>query len=173
VLIAGPNLSIDRTIGVERFDAGHIHRARRVEARVGGGGANAARIALQLDAPARLITIIPAADVRVVVQSLDHERVPHAWVRCRGRIRIATILHEEVGRVSVLSEPGARVDAREWEAFLRLARGRVRDGELLLCSGSLPPGAPADGYAYLARQARRARLGVRHRRRRGGARRGA
>lgn len=62
MLIASPNPSIDRTIGLERFDARHIHRARRVEARMGGGGASAARIAARLGAAAELITIVPEAD---------------------------------------------------------------------------------------------------------------
>lgn len=58
--------------------------------------------------------------------------------------------------MSVLNEPGPTVAAHEWEAFLRLAGDRLRAGQILLCSGSLPPGAPGDGYAYLAREARHA-----------------
>lgn len=58
--------------------------------------------------------------------------------------------------MTVLNEPGPEVSAREWEAFAKLAENRLQPGEVLLCSGSLPPGAPRDGYAKLARQARHA-----------------
>jgi 1-phosphofructokinase family hexose kinase len=156
MLIAGPNLTIDRTIGVDRFDLGHIHRAVQVEARIGGGGANAARVAKLVGGPAKLITVIPEIDAATLSESLGREGISVEWVRCRGQVRVATILREGVGRMSVLNEPGPAVDPREWEAFVRLARSRLRRDHVLLCSGSLPPGAPADGYAYLARQARHA-----------------
>jgi 1-phosphofructokinase family hexose kinase len=154
VLIAGPNLSIDRTIGIDRFDLGHIHRVEHVEARVGGGGANAARVARSLGAQARLITIVPQLDAHILAAAFARDGVEADWVHCGGQTRIATILREPVGRLSVLNEPGPTVDAHEWEAFTKLAAGRLRRGEVLLCSGSLPPGAPVDGYAYLAREAR-------------------
>jgi 1-phosphofructokinase family hexose kinase len=156
MLIASPNLSMDRMIGVDRFEPGHIHRARQVEVRLGGGGVNAARVARLLGASARLITIIPDSDTRDLLPSLEREGMAVEWVHCRGQVRIATILREGLGRMSVLTEPGPAVDAREWEAFVRLATSRMRREHVLLCSGSLPPGAPADGYASLAYQARHA-----------------
>jgi 1-phosphofructokinase family hexose kinase len=154
MLIAGPNLSIDRMIGVDRFDLGHIHRAHRVDARVGGGGANAARVAKLLGVRARLITMIPELDTGVLSASFTREGLEVEWVRCRGQARIATILREERGRMSVLNEPGPAVSAAEWEAFVRLVRERLGRDRVLLCTGSLPPGAPAHGYAHLAREAR-------------------
>ena len=154
MLIAGPNLSIDRMIGVERFDLGQIHRVDRVEARIGGGGANAARVAKLLGEPATLLTVIPEVDRELLFETFAHEDLDVQWVRCRGQARIATILREELGRLSVLNEPGPAVDAREWEAYLRLTGNWLRRDRALLCSGSLPPGAPVDGYAHLARQAR-------------------
>jgi fructose-1-phosphate kinase PfkB-like protein len=45
-------------------------------------------------------------------------------------------------------------DAPAWDAFSRGVRDRLGPGEVLLCSGSLPPGAPRSGYAQLARAAR-------------------
>jgi fructose-1-phosphate kinase PfkB-like protein len=62
----------------------------------------------------------------------------------------------EVGRMSVLNEPGPAIAPQEWEAFTKLVERRLSRNELLLCSGSLPPGAPEGGYAWLARQARHA-----------------
>ncbi|HEY8465831.1 MAG TPA: PfkB family carbohydrate kinase [Solirubrobacterales bacterium] len=154
MLIAGPNLTVDRVIGVDRFDAGHIHHVRHVDARIGGGGPNAARTALQLGAPARLITLIPEPDLPSIPDALARDGIDVEWVTCQGNVRVATILREERGRMSVLNEPGPEVSAREWEAFAKLAEAGLRPGEVLLCSGSLPPGAPRDGYVRLARLAR-------------------
>jgi fructose-1-phosphate kinase PfkB-like protein len=154
MVIAGPNPSIDRVVGVDRFAPGHIHRVERVEARIGGGGINAARTASRLGAAARLVTILPDVDERRLAETLAREGVDFTSVRSRGQVRVATIVREREGRVSVLNEPGAGLDVREWEQFSRVVLAGLAAGGTLLCSGSLPPGAPADGYARLAREAR-------------------
>ena len=154
MLVAGPNLSLDRTIGIDRFDAGHIHRTGPVDARIGGGGANAARVVRELTGAANLISFVPDQNADAATRALADQGIALGRVPCRGEMRVATIVREGRGRMSVLNEPGPAVEAREWEAFERLTDERLPRGELLLCSGSLPPGAPFDGYARLARQAR-------------------
>jgi 1-phosphofructokinase family hexose kinase len=156
MLIVGPNLTVDRMIGVNRFDLGHIHRADRVETWIGGGGANAGRAARRLGARAHLMTLLPPANAADVVEALAHFQISVEWVPCRGNLRVATILREEEGRMSILHEPGPTVTPTEWEEFERRVVARINPGEALLCSGSLPPGAPVNGYARLAHEARHA-----------------
>jgi len=156
MLIVGPNLTVDRMIGVDRFDLGQIHRADRVETWIGGGGANAARAARRLGSRAHLMTLLPPGNAADVVEALAHFEVSVEWVPCRGNLRVATILREEEGRMSILHEPGPQVTATEWEEFERRVVARINRGEALLCSGSLPPGTPVNGYARLAHEARHA-----------------
>jgi 1-phosphofructokinase family hexose kinase len=156
MVIAGPNPTIDRMIGLDRFDPGFIHRAEHVEARLGGGGVNAARVAVRVGARPTLITSLPSEDEPHLLDGLRAEGIEVAGVKVDGRTRVATILRERDGRTSVLHEPGAALDVAGWEAFGKLAVNRLTSGRLLLCSGSLPPGAPIDGYARLAREARHA-----------------
>jgi 1-phosphofructokinase len=156
MVIAGPNLSLDRMIDVSHFDLGHIHRAERVQARIGGGGANAARVARALQAQATLITMIPDPDPQGLPELLGDGDVTVEWVKSCGQLRTATILLERRGRVTVLNEPGPAVSTAEWEAYLRLVVRHLRHSRLLLCSGSLPPGAAPDGYAQLAHEAQKA-----------------
>ncbi len=100
------------------------------------------------------MTLMPDQDAERLAEHMRSEGVSFEAVRCRGSVRIATILKEREGRMSVLNEPGARVGVREWEEFERLVLAKLPRRDLLLCSGSLPPGSPAGGYARLARQAR-------------------
>jgi fructose-1-phosphate kinase PfkB-like protein len=115
---------------------------------------NAARVACQLGGCATLVTIIPDAGEHLLIDGLRREGISFKSVRSRGQVRVATILHESEGRMSALNEAGASLDIREWEEFTRIVRGGLVGGCVLLCSGSVPPGAPADGYARLAREAR-------------------
>jgi 1-phosphofructokinase family hexose kinase len=154
MVIAGPNPTIDRMIGVERFDPGFIHRAHHVEARLGGGGVNAARVAVRLGSRPTLVTSLPNEDEPRLLEGLRAEGIEIDGVHCDGRTRVATILRESDGRTSVLHEPGAALDVPGWEAFAKLVVKRLAGDRVLLCSGSLPPGVPVDGYARLARAAR-------------------
>jgi len=153
-VIVGPNPCIDRRVRLGHFEPGHVHRAQGVEEVIGGGGVNAARVAAGLGADVRLVTAIPARDEESVVARLRGEGLELSWVRGGGQIRVATILREGAGRTSIVNEPGSVLDSRAWEGISRLALRGLGQARLLVCSGSLPPGAPTDGYARLARQAR-------------------
>jgi fructose-1-phosphate kinase PfkB-like protein len=63
--------------------------------------------------------------------------------------RVATVLVEDHGRVTVVNEPGPPVDAEAWTAFRALVADRAVTSDVLVCTGSLPPGAPDDGYGQL------------------------
>jgi 1-phosphofructokinase family hexose kinase len=154
MVIAGPNPTVDRVIDLDRFDPGRIHRAEGVHARIGGGGINAARVASRLGTPTTLVTLLPEIDEGWLVDTLREEGVSFRGIRCRGQLRVATIVREREGRMSMLTEPGAGVDVAEWEEFHRISIGHLTPGQALVCSGSLPPGAPTDGYARMARAAR-------------------
>jgi 1-phosphofructokinase family hexose kinase len=69
-----------------------------------------------------------------------------------GRVRTCTALIEADGRVTLLNEPGAPVSGADWEHLLQALRPRLDGERLIVCSGSLPPGAPADGYAQIVRE---------------------
>jgi 1-phosphofructokinase len=154
VLIAGPNPTVDRLIDLDRFAPGHIHRARSVQSEIGGGGVNAAQTIKELGGSAKLITLLPGNDEAGLARTLRAAGISVRWVSCVGQVRVATILREDQGRLSVLTEPGAHLDIRDWEAFQRVVFEELRGHDLLLCTGSVPPGVPCDGYARFARQAR-------------------
>jgi fructose-1-phosphate kinase PfkB-like protein len=65
---------------------------------------------------------------------------------------------ESSGRTTVLNEPGPTLGPEDWAAYEAAVAANLAGRGVLVCSGSLPPGAPADGHARLAREARRAGL---------------
>jgi fructose-1-phosphate kinase PfkB-like protein len=56
----------------------------------------------------------------------------------------------------VINEPGPEIGAREWDAYEEAVATAASGERVLVCSGSLPPGAPADGYGRLCERARAA-----------------
>jgi 1-phosphofructokinase family hexose kinase len=148
MLIAGPNLTTDRDIDLDELRPGHVLRATAVRVAPGGKGVNVARAALDLDLPATLLAFIPGSGGPLLADGIRAEGIELCGVPCAGEPRTAMVMHERDGRVTVLNEPGPAIDDADWERLCAASRPLLGDG-VLVCSGSLPPGAPDDAYARL------------------------
>jgi 1-phosphofructokinase family hexose kinase len=149
VLVAAPNLALDRIVRLPELRPGEVQRFREADVRAGGKGVNVCRAARLLKAQARLVALAPGRTGEAVAELLADEDVALIAVPCSGEVRAATIVLEDSGRVTVLNEPGPRVTAEEWSAYQKAVEENLGDS-LLVLSGSVPPGAPTDAYARLA-----------------------
>jgi 1-phosphofructokinase family hexose kinase len=136
--------------------AGHVLRFDEVAVVAGGKGVNVARVALALEAPAVLVGLLPGHTGAAAAAMLADEGIALRGVAVGGELRAAVIVLEPAGRVTVLNEPGPPLAAGDWDRYeaavvgeLDGARGATPAREVLVCSGSLPPGAPPDAYARL------------------------
>jgi 1-phosphofructokinase family hexose kinase len=154
MLIAGPNLTIDRTSTIPELRPGEVLRLSDVIVTPGGKGLNVARSALALGAPATLVAFVPGRTGRAAAELIADEGVALTGVPVGGEIRSTSVILEPGGRATVLNEPGPPLAEGDWAA-LEAAVGSAPAGHgVLVCSGSLPPGSPDDGYARLVRLAR-------------------
>jgi 1-phosphofructokinase family hexose kinase len=151
VLVAGPNLTIDRTSAIDELRPGDVLRLRDVIVTPGGKGLNVARAALALRVHARLVAFVPGHTGRAAAALIAAEGVSLEAVRAPGEIRSTAVILEPSGRATVLNEPGPSVTGGEWRALEDAVRAGLRGHRVLVCSGSLPPGAPEDGYGRLTR----------------------
>ena len=156
MLIAGPNLTIDRTLALAELRPGEVLRFDGVVVTPGGKGVNVARTALALGAPGVLVGFVPGRTGAASAAMLSDEGVELAPVPIGGEIRSTAVIFERSGRVTVMNEPGPAIDAADWGRFEDAVARRAGAHGVLACSGSLPPGAPDDAYARLATRAREA-----------------
>jgi 1-phosphofructokinase family hexose kinase len=154
VIIAGPNLTIDRTSRLAELRPGEVLRVSDVAVTPGGKGLNVARAALILRAPASLVGFIPGHTGRAAAAMIAEEGVTLQGVPVPGEIRSTAIVLEPGGRATVLNEPGPALLEGAWVALEAVIDDALADHGVLVCSGSLPPGAPEDGYAKLVARAR-------------------
>ena len=152
MLVVNPNLAFDRTLWVDAFEAGTVSRPTRVAVTAGGKGVNVVRTLRDLAVPARLVGLLPATDGAELVRLLEAEGVTLLPVPVEGSVRVATIVVEASGRATVLNEPGPVVGADEQRALLDTLDEALTgvSRPLVACSGSLPPGLPADTYGRVA-----------------------
>ncbi|MEA2255187.1 MAG: 1-phosphofructokinase [Solirubrobacteraceae bacterium] len=162
MVIAGPNLTIDRTLTIDELRPGEVLRFERVVVTPGGKGVNVARVARELAWPAVLVGFVPGHTGVAGAALLRDEGIDLTGVAIAGELRSTAVILERGGRVTVFNEPGPPLAPGDWERFeaaidAALDRQGVLGGSAVLaCSGSLPPAAPGDAYARL--------VGVAHRR---------
>jgi 1-phosphofructokinase family hexose kinase len=156
MLVAGPNLTIDRTALLAELRPGEVLRFDRVVVTPGGKGLNVARAARALGHSALLVALLPGHTGRAVAALIGEEGIELSGVPCGGELRSTMIVQERGGRTTVMNEPGPPVDERRWADYENAVRGRLTSRSVLVCSGSVPPGAPADAYGRLTEIARAA-----------------
>jgi 1-phosphofructokinase family hexose kinase len=161
LLVAGPNLTLDRTGSIRELRPGEVLRLADVVVTPGGKGVNVCRAAASLGIAAVLVSFVPGHTGRAAAALLADEQIDLVAVPSAGELRSTAIVIESGGRTTVLNEPGPPIGAGDWEAYERRMAERLPRAAALVCSGSVPPGAPDDAYGRLATLAReRARICV-------------
>lgn len=123
----------------------------------GGGGINVARAAARLGA--ETLAIFPAGGPygAALAEAVLREGVAHRRVDIKGETRLAFAVRDRTaGDEYRFGLAGAELRPKESDALLAAMREEVRQGDFVVGSGSLPPGAPADFWARAAQDAARA-----------------
>jgi len=158
VLIVNPNFTIDRTIPLDVMVPGSVHRTGAATASLGGKGVNVARVARAFGHPGVLVGFMPSTSAAELAILAAGEGAELAGVPVAGIVRVASVFLENSGRVTVFNEPGPTVGEGDWSRLLAEVERRAPGQQTVVCSGSLPPGSPVDGYARVVAAARRAGL---------------
>jgi tagatose 6-phosphate kinase len=92
-----------------------------------------------------------------IAEDLAEAGIPHRLVAIAGESRrtVAIQLHDSTDLTELL-EPGPVISPSEWEAFVQEFSTAVTTAQVVVLSGSIPPGVPDDAYALLIRAARAA-----------------
>jgi 1-phosphofructokinase family hexose kinase len=156
ILCVAANPSIDRLFAVDRFAPGAIHRPSEFVQVAGGKGLNVARAAAALGGDVRAAALLGGHAGRWIAEQLAAEGVElhAAWARAETRSSLSVAGARE--GLTEFYEHGFPVSADEWDAFAAMVGGLAAESSWMTLSGSLPPGAPCDGYVGLIPRARTA-----------------
>lgn len=123
----------------------------------GGGGINVARVVHALGGDA--VAVFPSGGHTgaALEALLDEQGVTSVARRIEGTTRESLAVDEEKsGRQFRFVMPGPRLSRAEQKDLLEALATLPRAPALIVASGSLPPGCPADFYLRLARRCREA-----------------
>jgi 1-phosphofructokinase family hexose kinase len=144
------NPVLDRTLTVPRLQLGEVLRATSTRLDWGGKGFNVSRTLQALGASSLAMGLIGGATGQQLARGLSDLGITTDLVQVAGETRTNVVVREAGSdRHLKVNEPGPTVEPLELDALLERVRARVRNGDLWILSGSLPPGVPVGLYGRL------------------------
>lgn len=146
------NPAVDESTSVDRVVPEDKLRCDAPTFEPGGGGLNVSRVLARLGVDGLALWTRAGTTGEQLSDLLDATEVPHQAIEVSGMTRTNVVVYERNSTHQYrFGMPGPNLS----EADLRVVLGAVleaaRGAEYLVLSGSLPPGAPEDLYAQLAR----------------------
>ncbi|MFP3466587.1 1-phosphofructokinase family hexose kinase [Leifsonia sp. SIMBA_070] len=155
ILVVGPNPAMDRTEEIADFRPHEVNRALRSSPRAGGKSFIVARALRRLRTPVSAYGFLGGPTGRYLRDACAALGIRDRHTEIAEETRINTILVDERTRLStVINEPGPVVSPVEASALTAAIEEDLRPGDLLVLTGSLPPGCGDDLYGELIRLAR-------------------
>lgn len=144
------NPTIDVSYDIARMHHTHKMRTDNEWYAPGGGGLNVARVLARLGGNARSYYLSGGATGPALDGLIDLHQMVRTRIAIAGPTRIASaVLERETGKEFRFTPQGPHIAEQEWRECLdRVAEA---DCEIMVLSGSLPPGVPEDFYARVTR----------------------
>jgi len=158
LVFVAANPSVDRLYELDRLTVGEIHRPRAVVAVPGGKGLNAGRAAARLGGQVTAVGIVAGRTGDWIDEQLGRLGIDRRFARSGGETRTCvSIVDHARGAMTEIYERGEAVNPAAWEELERIIADELERGDVaaVTLSGSLPPGAPQDGFARIVRLAHR------------------
>jgi 1-phosphofructokinase len=141
------NPAFDLTIPLERLEPGEVNRAAATELRPAGKGINVSVMLSVLGEPSVATGLLGAEDVAAFEAFLRPMGVVCRFEPVPGRCRInVKVVETAGGRVTDINSPGTAATA---DAIPALQQRLLTAPELMVVSGSLPPGLPLEEWSGL------------------------
>lgn len=149
------NPAVDEYTRVDRVLPARKLRCDAPRSSPGGGGINVARMIANLGGDAVALWSRAGTEGARLAELLEEYRVDHRPVDLAGHTRVNLTVQErgEDSSQYRFTMPGPELDDDGLAAWTAAIRDLDPPPDYLVCSGSLPPGAPEDTYAHLARAA--------------------
>lgn len=154
ILTFGTTPAVQRVMEFERLTVDDVNRAKRVTELTAGKAMNAARVARTLGAQVTAISFLGGATGELIKRDMarlgviiDAMDVPLPTRTC------VTLLDHSAGTTTELVEESAAVEADAYHHILAALDRHLPNAKVLICSGTLTPGAPDNLYATAVRKA--------------------
>jgi 6-phosphofructokinase 2 len=149
------NPAVDIFVNVGRVEPTRKLRCSPPKRDPGGGGINVARVAQRLGADVTAIYPIGGQIGKLLQRLVEREDIASLVTPSHVETRENFTAYEEsTGEQYRFVLPGSALHHAEWEAVLDRLASLAERPKYVVASGSMPPGAPDDFFARVARHAK-------------------
>ena len=144
------NPCFDKTVNVEQLLPGQVNRIRDARVDMGGNGINVAVVAKRLGLDVQCLGIMGENGAADLTSMMNREGLEHHFLTVPGHVRTNMKVFSLDGQgVTELDEPGTPLNEDNLHDFSRLAEQMTEGSEMIVLTGSLPPGCPEGTYRDL------------------------
>ena len=144
------NPCFDKTVNVDTLLPGQVNRIRDARVDMGGKGLNVAVVAKRLGLDVQCIGIMGENGSADLTSMMDREGLRHHFLTVPGHVRTNMKVYSLDGQgVTELNEPGTPLTAEMIGKFTELAEQATAESDMIVLTGSLPPGCPEGTYRDL------------------------
>lgn len=144
------NPAVDKTMIARDITIGALNRICGVSRYPGGKGNNVARIVCQMGGRCLATGFLSGNSGKMIEEMIQKDGIPCDFVYTAGETRTNTKLIDETTRICTeLNEPGPAASEEDLQKIEDKLRSIVQKGDIVVLSGSIPPGLPDDTYRRL------------------------
>ena len=152
ILTLTVNPALDVATSTERVESEHKLRCGLTHVAPGGGGINVSRVVRRLGGHTLAVYAVGGPTGEAYRRLIEAEGVPTRAIAIAGSTRENfTVDETSTGKQFRFVLEGPTFAEPEWQACLDAVGEAVHEGGYVVASGSVPPGAPDDFYARVAR----------------------
>lgn len=146
------NPALDKTARVNGFAIDSVNRVAECRQDPGGKGVNVSKVVISLGGESRALAVLGGTTGKAVAAALEGLAIPCWAFDVPGETRTNLKIVDPVNDTHTdVNEPGPQVTEDILANVLRYLVAGLHEGDIVVLSGSLPQGAPADTYAVWAR----------------------
>ena len=141
------NPAIDKTVVISDFTAGKVNRVEQLREDAGGKGINVSKCLKALGTQSVAVLLLAGDAGRHLAGLLEQEGLSLLCIEAEGQTRTnLKIVAPVLGQNTDINEPGVQASEETLGRLLNLLCEKVTPDDIVVLSGSLPVGAPADTY---------------------------
>jgi 6-phosphofructokinase 2 len=149
------NPAVDVSTAVDRITAADKLRCTAAQRDPGGGGINASRVIARLGGVSTAVFPVGGVTGQLLRRLVAEEGIECLTSELSDETRLSfTVLEHKTDNEYRFVLPGPTLDKLEWQQCMSMLTAIPERPDLLVVSGTLPPGVPEDFYARLARLAK-------------------
>lgn len=145
------NAAIDKTCIIPDFHKSGLFRVEQMVFDAGGKGINVARVISLIGGKVTSTGFVAGMQGRAIIDCLSSQNIPHDFVTAEGESRLClTILdpNSQEDQTELL-EAGPVISSELFAAIKLKVADLAKHSSIVVLSGSLPRGCPADTYRQL------------------------